>query len=355
MPTTKPRNRPHREVRIAVARRLELRTADDGTLTLDGYATVFDSPSEGLPFVERIMPGAFTDSLAGDPDVRLLYNHDPDSVMARTSAGTLELDQDDIGLHFVAQLDPTDTDVIRLAPKVRSGHVNQMSFAFWVPEGGSELVNVDGIVERHVRTADINDGDVSAVTYPAYPTTTVQLRALGAAAQLASLSRDRKSARQAFEQLEELPDGVDFGPVRALLDRAEQRAAVELTHADLAVRIDDALEDGPLDDLMASWWICDVAASWVVVRIYPWYEETLIEEGWFQYPYTVDDSGTVTLGDPVEVLPRTSYDPAPPEPEEDEPSPATGPETASSRSTGDTHSTMSIDEARTQAHMRRRH
>jgi HK97 family phage prohead protease len=137
--------------------------------TLTGYASVFDTPSDDLGgFVEVIAPGAFRQALEDGADVRLLYNHDPDSVMARTTNGTLELSEDERGLKIWARVDMEDPDVARVVGKVRAGLVDQMSFAFSVDEGGDEWNVIDGYPMRTVREVS-GLYDVSAVTYPAYP------------------------------------------------------------------------------------------------------------------------------------------------------------------------------------------
>jgi HK97 family phage prohead protease len=138
--------------------------------TLSGYASVFNTPSEDLGgFREIIAPGAFTRALeSADLNVCLLWNHDPDTVMASTRNGTLELAQDKKGLRMWARVDMADFDAQRVVGKIRSGLVDQMSFAFTIAEDGDEWDVRDGKPFRTVR--DVNGlYDVSAVTWPAYP------------------------------------------------------------------------------------------------------------------------------------------------------------------------------------------
>jgi len=136
--------------------------------TLTGYASVFNEPSDDLGgFREIIAPGAFKDALAAGADVRLLWNHDPNTIMARTTNGSLELREDDTGLAIWARVDMSDPDVSRLVGKVRSGLVDQMSFAFSVAQDGDEWGVIDGYPLRTVRNVS-GLYDVSAVTYPAY-------------------------------------------------------------------------------------------------------------------------------------------------------------------------------------------
>lgn len=155
---------------------LELREAkrDDGSdvLRFRGHASVFDQETDLFWFREKIAPGAFAKTLKDKADVRFLYNHNPDSVMARTTNGTLTLSEDDEGLLTEADLDPDDLDVQRLAPKLRSGNVNQMSFGFQVVQEEMEDEDEDKPL-RIVREAKLFD--VSSVTFPAYEGATGEL------------------------------------------------------------------------------------------------------------------------------------------------------------------------------------
>jgi hypothetical protein len=158
------------ERRTFTVRDVEARQAEDGTMRLAGYAAVFDDPSVPLPFVERIAPGAFRKTLSETPDVRLLINHEGLPV-ARTKNGTLTLTEDSRGLYMDAEIADTSEgrDLYKL---VERGDVDQMSFAF-------RVIRQKWSEDRSQRTLielSLADGDVSVVTYPAYPTTTVEAR-----------------------------------------------------------------------------------------------------------------------------------------------------------------------------------
>ena len=149
---------------------MEVRSEGE-TPTLRGTAAVFNSDSEKLGFfIERIQPGAFDDVL--NDDVRALFNHDPNFILGRTKAGTLKLSVSDEGL--VYEVDLPDTNVARdLATSISRGDISQSSFAFqvgkdrWLMEGDTEV----RVIERVNRLFD-----VSPVTYPAYPDTSVAKR-----------------------------------------------------------------------------------------------------------------------------------------------------------------------------------
>lgn len=161
-----------RETHTTRSAKAEWRESGAGTQyrTLTGYASVFNTPSDELGgFREMIAPGAFTRALESpEINVALLWNHDPDTVMASTRNGTLELTQDKKGLRMWARVDMEDFDAQRVVGKIRSGLVDQMSFAFTIADDGDEWDVREGKPFRIVRDVDALY-DVSAVTWPAYP------------------------------------------------------------------------------------------------------------------------------------------------------------------------------------------
>lgn len=153
---------------------VELRAKDTATggSTIEGYAAVFNSKSEDLGFREIIMPGAFDRALEESHDVRALWNHNSDMVLARTKSGTLRLTVDERGLKIEADMPDTQAgrDALTL---IRRGDVDQMSFAFRTLT--DEWRMEDGETIRELR--DLELLDVSPVAYPAYAETQVSARA----------------------------------------------------------------------------------------------------------------------------------------------------------------------------------
>lgn len=162
------------ERRMAVSA-LEIRD-DSSAPILSGYASTFDQPYDMGWYSETVAPEAFQRTLGRTPDVRLLINHGG-LPLARTTSGTLTLDTDSRGLRVSAQLDPSDPDVQALIPKMRRGDLNQMSFGFRTIEDEWSK----DMSSRTMRNLDLNDGDVSVVTYPANPNASAGIRALGGA------------------------------------------------------------------------------------------------------------------------------------------------------------------------------
>jgi len=159
--------------RRQVVRDLEIREQGDG-MTLRGYAAVFNSPSQPLPFIETIAPGAFQASLDSRNDVKLLWNHDTGTVLGSTRAGTMTMVEDSHGLLIEAKL--PDTQAGRdLATLIKRGDVNAFSFGFRVPAGGDEWPSADQRILKRV-----NIFEASVVAFPAYTSTigTASVRAM---------------------------------------------------------------------------------------------------------------------------------------------------------------------------------
>lgn len=154
----------------------ELRV-DTSAQKIVGYAAKYDLSSEDLGgFREFIRPGAFQRSLDSNPDVRALIDHNPSLILGRTVSGTLRLETDATGLRVV--IDPPDTQYAAdLMAVMARGDVSQMSFAFTTTEDSWDLV--DGQRVRSLLAVELHD--VSVVTYPAYPDTSVAVRSLQAA------------------------------------------------------------------------------------------------------------------------------------------------------------------------------
>jgi hypothetical protein len=190
------------ERRTFTIKNVEARQAEDGTMRLSGYAAVFNEDSVPLPFLERIAPGAFRKTLTETPDVRLLINHEG-LPLARTKNGTLRLREDEAGLYMDADL--PDTQAARdLYTLVERGDVDQMSFAFRVIR---QKWNEDR--SRRVLTElSLSDGDVSVVTYPAYPATTVEAREQIAAARQA-IKEGREITSESLIVIQAILDKID--------------------------------------------------------------------------------------------------------------------------------------------------
>jgi HK97 family phage prohead protease len=150
---------------------------------VEGYAAVFGSESEELGwFVEEIAPGAFDDVLSDD--VRALYNHDENLILARTASGTLELSIDERGLRYAFDA-PNTTAGNDLLESIKRGDISQSSFGFRVKEDKWEDMEMEQNGKKWFKTKRTimkveRLFDVSPVTFPAYPDTDVARRSLDA-------------------------------------------------------------------------------------------------------------------------------------------------------------------------------
>jgi hypothetical protein len=160
-----------RQVR-SVPTRFETRENEDGQLVISGYFSVFNSIYEiGPGMSESVAPGTFLNSLSGD--VRALTNHDSTLVLGRTTAGTLKLREDDIGLWGDVIINPKDSDAVNTYERVKRGDVSQCSFGFRITKEDTE-VREDGSIHWTIR--DVELYEVSVCTFPAYEATNVQAR-----------------------------------------------------------------------------------------------------------------------------------------------------------------------------------
>lgn len=171
---------------------LEQRDESEGLPRIVGYTAVFGVDTEinsyfGT-FKERLQKGAFRRAIREGQDVRALRNHDPDNLLGRTNSKTLRLKEDDTGLHI--DVDPPNTSIGRdTVESIRRGDLSGMSFAFIVRK--EKWINgEDGSPDVRI-IQDVDLFDVGPVTFPAYASTTADLRSNSAAYQvgLAELGR----------------------------------------------------------------------------------------------------------------------------------------------------------------------
>lgn len=163
--------------RVAIRSQLVLRESSTGGLAFEGYASITERAYEMWdmfgPYDEIVSAGAFTDTLnRADLDVPLVLQHDQLRRIARTTAGSLFLAEDDQGLRVSApELNPDDVDVAYIVPKLRSGLIDEMSFAFRIDSGQWS----PDYTEFRINRADIHRGDVAIVGFGANPYTVADL------------------------------------------------------------------------------------------------------------------------------------------------------------------------------------
>src|SRR5689334_6857085 len=166
--TTERRHFPVTELRV---------TRSDAAATITGHAAVFNVDSLDLGgFIEQVAPGAFTRSIRAAKEnpvqdmIHVFWNHDSGQVLASTRSGKLTLAEDETGLRFAFPAD-------RLTPAqlaaIEDGDM-RMSFGFstrkdeWTRGG-------PGKPDRR-KLLDVDLGEISPVSKPAYPDTAVAVR-----------------------------------------------------------------------------------------------------------------------------------------------------------------------------------
>ena len=156
---------------------------------ISGYAALYNVETviAGL-FTEKIAFGAFSEALKRD-DPRALWNHDPNVVLGRKSAGTLTLSEDRKGLHYIVRLNDADPFAESVAARIARRDVTGSSFWFAIdnPETDEEWEPGprNGLPLRTLKRLRLLD--VSPVTFPAYPTASVGVWDGRMAAQLAKV------------------------------------------------------------------------------------------------------------------------------------------------------------------------
>lgn len=148
---------------------------DQAKRTVEGYALLFDTPSDGLSFEEVIERGAL-DGVIERSDVMALMNHSLDrGVLARSRNGvgslTLQVDSKGLLYRFEAPNTPLGDELLE---NLRRGEVCESSFCFTSKKDTWEELS-DGTWKRTIHQID-ELFDVSPVYNAAYSATSVYTR-----------------------------------------------------------------------------------------------------------------------------------------------------------------------------------
>lgn len=144
---------------------------EEPSFLVEGYASTFEPYKlieiDGEDYNERIMPTAFDEADMSD----VVYRIDHEGkVFARSSAGTIKLDIDEHGLHQITDLGKTRAGQEHFE-EIAAGNYPQMSFAFTVDAEHYDAETRTRIIDRIGKVFDI-----SAVSFPANPTTELYVR-----------------------------------------------------------------------------------------------------------------------------------------------------------------------------------
>ncbi len=182
---------------IERVRQTEVKAAEAANV-IDGRPVVYDTPTDiGGWFEETIVKGALEGTDLSD--VRFCKNHDTHNVFARSKngKGTMKLTPDDEGLDMSAEVDTEGNPLAAtLYSEVSRGDIDGMSFMFTVAEDRWEDLDTDYPKRFIEKIGAILE--VSAVTFPAYPTTSISARAKEAV----ETARSEAEALRALNQAE---------------------------------------------------------------------------------------------------------------------------------------------------------
>ena len=133
----------------------------------------YNSRSEYMGFYEEMSKGCFTKTLKESKDIRCLYGHDENQLLARTKNGSLRFEDRDDGLHFFFEAPNTQlgNDVLTM---VRSELITGCSFGFSCVKEKNEIRNN----ERYRIVTEARLYEVSLVGSPAYEDSEVHNRNL---------------------------------------------------------------------------------------------------------------------------------------------------------------------------------
>lgn len=169
-------NREFRSMPLNIEKRAE---GEEKSFIVEGYATTFGDKYElyrdGKYIVmEQVDRNAFANTDMSD--VVFQFDHDG-RVYARTKNGTVELKVDNVGLHQKTDLGRT-TSSRAAFEDIEAGNYYQMSFAFTVlSDEFDEEEREDGSIILTRTITEIGKlYDVSAVSFPANPYTSISAR-----------------------------------------------------------------------------------------------------------------------------------------------------------------------------------
>lgn len=170
-----------RELRT-IQSKVELRSDEEANSNvIEGYALKFDKRSNplgfGNVFVETLDKRCLDNTDMSN--VVATFNHDQSQVLGRSGVN-LEMNVDDVGLRFKVTL-PDTTLAHDVLENIRSGIINQCSFAFDMPDDDTadtwKRSDIEGVdYERRINNI-AHLYDVSVVTTPAYSDTNVSVGA----------------------------------------------------------------------------------------------------------------------------------------------------------------------------------
>lgn len=203
------------------------RSAD--TVTIEGYVNAVERNSKplyerGLHFIERIASGAFKRAIRRASNIQALLNHDKLHEIANTSSGTLELEEDNIGLR--AKLTTSDPEVVKDA---NEGNLVGWSFGFReIPEETKQMIDPEtGLPLRKINNLELIEVSLlNRKRTPAYSGTLVEVRSDGIE-ETSSIFYSSENEEEVEHIREEVKEGTEVEEETASSDVEELREEPE--------------------------------------------------------------------------------------------------------------------------------
>lgn len=182
---------------------------EDGVGQIVGRPIVYDSPTDLGEFTEVIAKGAL--DRANLKDVRFLVNHNTAMIpLARSrnnnDNSTMQMKVGSEGMDIRVDLDvDNNTDAKNLYSAIERGDISGMSFMFLIEEEKWSNLKSDHPTRTITKISDVFE--VSAVTWPAYESTSIGIRDMQA---LESAKAALESARKSLESEERVKALEEF-------------------------------------------------------------------------------------------------------------------------------------------------
>ena len=192
---------------------------DEGSGSIEGYASTWIRKADSWGDV--VAKGAFTRTLKerwnGGKGIPYIWAHQIDNL--KSFIGTAVADEDEKGLHFIAQFDDTE-EAQKVRQLYKDGRLRKFSFAYDVLKAGIVTLE-DNSKAQELQEVDLYE--ISAVTVPANDDASV----VDVKAGRRNSSADEEKIKQAITLLQDLLGQLDEEAGNGGEDEPKDNAAAE--------------------------------------------------------------------------------------------------------------------------------
>lgn len=192
---------------------------DEGSGSIEGYASTWIRKADSWGDV--VAKGAFTRTLkerwSGGKGIPFIWAHQIDNL--KSFIGTAVADEDEKGLHFIAQFDDTE-EAQKVRQLYKDGRLRKFSFAYDVLKAGMVTLE-DNSKAQELQEVDLYE--ISAVPVPANDDASV----VDVKAGRRNSSADEEKIKQAITLLQDLLGQLDEEAGNGGEDEPKDNAAAE--------------------------------------------------------------------------------------------------------------------------------